>query len=645
MKTILWIYDIDFLLQTMSPSDQIHTLHSEDHLKILDEVDKLRSQGLSHYISLPQLIVCGDQSSGKSSVLEAISGITFPSKDNLCTRFATEVILRKATQTSVAVRIVPSQTRSEAECSRLSEFSEALDDLSQFAAIVDKAKDAMGISATTSAFSNDVLRVEISGPDRPQLTIVDLPGLIHSENKLQSSADVKLVWNMVKGYMKNKRSIILAVISAKNDYANQIVLKLAKEVDAGGNRTLGVITKPDTLSVGSESELAFMELAKNEDIHFRLGWHVLKNRSYETRDFTAEERNKSESAFFEQGVWRSLSRSIVGISRLQSRLSNVLLDQIKAELPALAHDIQQAVDESEKQLGKLGAQRATIDEQRLFLLRIAQSFQSLCKAAVDGNYTDPFFGDAKSVEGFAKRLRAIVVKENNNYAKEMRENGQTRRILDKAPRDGLESIGYRTTKIARAHFEDEIVILLERSRGRELPGMFNPLIVGDVFHQQSKPWEKLARRHVEATCELVSHFLELVVSSLSDEHTSSNLLRDVVAPFLDSTTKRVDEKLQEVLAPHTHLHPITYNHYFIENIQNIRKKRQEKEMVERIQAPFGGGAQVKGKGKIMNLLDSETTISDLAGLIAPRNEADMDKYAASEILLCMEAYYQVCNLL
>lgn len=223
----------------MSRSDQIHTLHSEDHLKILDEVDKLRSQGLSHYISLPQLIVCGDQSSGKSSVLEAISGITFPSKDNLCTRFATEVILRKAPQTSVAVRIVPSQTRSESECSRLSEFSEALDDLSQFAAIVDKAKDAMGISATTSAFSNDVLRVEVSGPDRPQLTIVDLPGLIHSENKLQSSADVKLVWNMVKGYMKNKRSIILAVISAKNDYANQIVLKLAKEVDAGGNRTSG----------------------------------------------------------------------------------------------------------------------------------------------------------------------------------------------------------------------------------------------------------------------------------------------------------------------------------------------------------------------------------------------------------------------
>ncbi|PQE23325.1 dynamin family protein [Rutstroemia sp. NJR-2017a BBW] len=54
--------------------------------------------------------------------------------------------------------------------------------------------------------------------------------------------------------MKEPRSIILAVISAKNDYANQIVLKLARTADKKGTRTLGVITKPDTLIAGSESE-------------------------------------------------------------------------------------------------------------------------------------------------------------------------------------------------------------------------------------------------------------------------------------------------------------------------------------------------------------------------------------------------------
>jgi hypothetical protein len=94
---------------------------------------------------------------------------------------------------------------------------------------------------------------------------VDLPGLIHSENKLLTSADVALVLAMVQSYMANRRGIILAVVSAKNDYANQIVTKLAKDVDSKGPRTLGIITKPDTLPVGSESEVAYANLTRNQD--------------------------------------------------------------------------------------------------------------------------------------------------------------------------------------------------------------------------------------------------------------------------------------------------------------------------------------------------------------------------------------------
>lgn len=104
----------------------------------------------------------------------------------------------------------------------------------------------MGISNNTSAFSNDILRVEISGPDRPHLTTVDLPGLIHSENKLQTSAYVLLVLSIVQSYMADPRNIILAVVSAKDDYGNQVVTKLAMDVDFKGYRTLVIITKPGT---------------------------------------------------------------------------------------------------------------------------------------------------------------------------------------------------------------------------------------------------------------------------------------------------------------------------------------------------------------------------------------------------------------
>ncbi|KAI0880007.1 uncharacterized protein GGS22DRAFT_176197 [Annulohypoxylon maeteangense] len=55
--------------------ETLNGLCSKDQLELLDSIDHLRLQGIDHYISLPQIIVCGDQSSGKSSVLEAISGV------------------------------------------------------------------------------------------------------------------------------------------------------------------------------------------------------------------------------------------------------------------------------------------------------------------------------------------------------------------------------------------------------------------------------------------------------------------------------------------------------------------------------------------------------------------------------------------
>lgn len=275
-------------------TNALNGLCSKDQLDLLDSVDCLRSQGISHYISLPQIIVCGDQSSGKSSVLEAISGVSFPIKGNLCTRFPTELVLRKTSHIGVTVSIVPHQSRSESDQLSLSGFRETLDDFDGLPALIEHAKAAMAISTHGRAFSKDLLRVEVSGPDRPHLTIVDLPGLIHSETKQQSASDVELVQDVVETYMKEPRSIILAVVSAKNNYANQIVLKLARAADKKGNRTLGVITKPDTLIPGSESEALYVSLARNQDVEFRLGWHVMKNMDSELGSWSLAERDIKE---------------------------------------------------------------------------------------------------------------------------------------------------------------------------------------------------------------------------------------------------------------------------------------------------------------------------------------------------------------
>src|SRR5271155_227195 len=144
MAKNLYHYGLDF----ENPYGRNTTDYTGEELGLLDAIDSLRSQGVSHYVSLPQLIVCGDQSSGKSSVLEAISGVPFPRNDTLCTRFATEVILRDASTPGAAVSIVPSQDASDADRERLLAFKETLHGLDGFPNLIDRAKLEMGISAT-----------------------------------------------------------------------------------------------------------------------------------------------------------------------------------------------------------------------------------------------------------------------------------------------------------------------------------------------------------------------------------------------------------------------------------------------------------------------------------------------------------------
>lgn len=273
----------DSIVDKLAPTS-LGDLQSQEYRQILDTVDRLRQCGLGAILPLPQLVVCGNQSSGKSSVLEAITEVPFPRKENLCTRFATEIILRRDKSESIRTKIIPDKSRQELEIKRLQEFTEVITDFSELPALIEKATEVMGLNENDDredanrAFSRDVLSIEIAGPNRPQLTLVDLPGLIQSANKMQTEADVKLIHSLVGDYLAEKRTVMLAVISAKDDYANQAILTKCREVDKDGKRTLGIVTKPDYLRPGSANEQIWLNLAQNRDVYFELGWHILKNR-------------------------------------------------------------------------------------------------------------------------------------------------------------------------------------------------------------------------------------------------------------------------------------------------------------------------------------------------------------------------------
>ncbi|KAN0119549.1 P-loop containing nucleoside triphosphate hydrolase protein [Hyaloscypha variabilis] len=597
----------------------LQKLQSAEQLELLNVVDSLRAYGLSEIVALPQLIVCGDQSSGKSSVLEAISGIPFPHQETLCTRFATEVILRRSAKEEINASIVPAHGRAVVDRDKLLRFHREPKTKGDFENLFKDARDEMGLSSSGRSFSNDILRVELCGPSQPQLTLVDLPGLIHfSETNSKTTGDVELVHNLVSGYLGSARSIILAVVSAKNDLNNQIILRNARKVDPQGLRTLGIITKPDLLIKGSKSEEAFIALARNEEVKFSLGWHVVKNLDSAKTQNQQDSRDQQETLFFEESNFNRLPARDVGISSLRARLSKVLFDQIRSELPGLVKDIQKKISTARIARDKLGPSRSKPEQQREFLITLSQTFQTICRDAVRGDYDHEFF-QADTNPG--RRLCANVMNMHFSFASNLRKNGASW-IIDVEDYTGEK-------RRSRDEAIKEACKLLKRSRGRELPGLPNPLLVGELFRQYSRPWGDLAREHIKNVWETTNKFLELLLRHLANEEVCENISRFWLYPAMEEKLNLAYSKLDELLEVHRD-YPMTTNSDFITNSRASRRDSRKQDLGSLLKSRLQSGQAVQAD-EITQIISSAATKADL----------DMDMVAAEEAFDNMNAYYEV----
>lgn len=229
-----------------SPSNSSRTglQATGDHtkmLKILDELRDLQGEDQNAY-SPPKIIVCGDQSSGKSSVLEAISGIPFPRNSKLCTRYRTQVTLLRKPASRVGLRIIPESGRPPNEARLLRNFVRDLDRSnlhdSMPLAMDEAHKLIFSGGKANKVFSTDILSITISGPDEQELELLDLPGLISIIERNDGS--IEMVRDMVVGAIQNRYSIVLAVVNATDDPKRQQILKMCQEYRVDMKGEIGV---------------------------------------------------------------------------------------------------------------------------------------------------------------------------------------------------------------------------------------------------------------------------------------------------------------------------------------------------------------------------------------------------------------------
>ena len=366
-----------------------------------------------------------------------------------------------------------------------------------------------------------------------------------------------------------------------------------------------------------------------------MGWHLLRNRDYDSRGSTGEERDDAEAAFFAKGIWASLPPSQLGIHTLKPRLSRVLKDQILAELPGLILDVANGINECNSRMSRLGDSRGSLAEQRMYLLRVSQRFGNLMEAAICGNWADQYFTAPTTKIGCNKRLRAVYMNTMQDFREKMNTRGHAVVLVEqknpkatKAPKE-----------VTIDEYIEKVQALMKRTRGYELPGTFNPLIIGELFYEQSVPWQTITEQHMEKMVSAARVSLMLTLQESADQSTIDGISRHIINPAFEVIQHVLKAAVTKSLAHQQRGYPITFNHYFTDTLQKKRDEEWSKVVAQKLGNFFN--VPVDNSEIQATNINRPFNIKALLGNFTSRSEADMDRFACKEAINCMESYYKV----
>eukprot|EP00123_Amoebidium_parasiticum_P017676 comp23942_c3_seq1/m.42318 comp23942_c3_seq1/g.42318 ORF comp23942_c3_seq1/g.42318 comp23942_c3_seq1/m.42318 type:complete len:841 (-) comp23942_c3_seq1:1211-3733(-) len=304
----------------------------DELIPIVNKLQDVFSQlGRDCPLDLPQIAVVGGQSAGKSSVLENFVGKDFlPRGSGIVTRCP------------LILQLIYYKGR---------EYGEFLHQpnkkYTDFDAIRKEIEDeTMRMTGTNKNVTSMPINLKVYSPHVLNLTLVDLPGMTKVAVGDQPPDIEYQIRDMIMEFISRPNCLILAVSPANSDLANSDALKLAKEVDPQGLRTIGVITKLDLMDAGTDAR----EVLENKLLPLRRGYIGVVNRSQKDIDGRKDIRAAmaAEKNFFMTHPAYKHMADKMGTSRLQQVLNQQLTNHIRDTLPELKGVLQTQVTQLEK---------------------------------------------------------------------------------------------------------------------------------------------------------------------------------------------------------------------------------------------------------------------------------------------------------
>ncbi|KAA1467041.1 hypothetical protein DENSPDRAFT_66992 [Dentipellis sp. KUC8613] len=350
--------------------------YAETRKELLQLVHKLRGMGAQAVIDVPRITVIGNQSAGKSSVVESISGLSVPRDSGTCTRCPMECRMSSAAEWTCQISI-----RWEYEADNLKKdvtevpFGDEITDPSKVELALRRAQAAvlnphvnthefLGMSAEQIKagvksnakpllFSRNVVCVDLQGPDLVDLSFIDLPGLIQvADDPMLVQLVEKLVVDHIAG-----NSLILVVVPMSDDLDNQRALTLSRNADPDGKRTIGVITKPDVVGKGSKARDLYLNIIEGHSRTLLHGYFCTKQLDDDDREkgLTHAEAREIEMQYFatEKPWCDSQAKNRFGIKNLVATLSPLLERIIRTSLPTIRSETSKQLEQCREELKAL----------------------------------------------------------------------------------------------------------------------------------------------------------------------------------------------------------------------------------------------------------------------------------------------------
>ncbi|KAK6251447.1 hypothetical protein QUC31_009071 [Theobroma cacao] len=320
--------------------------------------------------SLPAIAVVGGQSSGKSSVLESIVGKDFlPRGSGIVTRRPLVLQLHKSEEGS----------REYAEFLHLPRKR-----FTDFSAVRKEIQDETDReTGRTKQISSVPIHLSIYSPGVVNLTLIDLPGLTKVAVEGQPDSIVQDIENMVRSYIEKPNCIILAISPANQDLATSDAIKISREVDPTGERTLGVLTKIDLMDKGTDA----VDILEGKSYRLKFPWVGVVNRSQadinKNVDMIAARRREREY-FANTPEYKHLAHRM-GSEHLAKVLSKHLETVIKSRIPGIQSLINKTIAELETELSRLGKPIAADAGGKLYtIMEICRLFDQNYREHLDG---------------------------------------------------------------------------------------------------------------------------------------------------------------------------------------------------------------------------------------------------------------------